>query len=201
MEKYDVTIAIPVYNVFYYYNEYGYTILRVLSLVSIIFSLQLVINMILQGMKKYKLIYINTIAGIVINTFFDIPIILFLNKLGVYPYIGTLISTMLGQGVSILIVLISLKKEYKFHYSSIFKIFVESLLLIILIAVIEFILYYILFILFKTNNYFINLIYLAISFIISMGVYVLISYKSGMLYKTIGKKNIEKVLSKFKKKV
>ena len=37
-------------------------------------------NMMLQGMKDYKIVYLNTIVGLVINALLDVPMILLLNN-------------------------------------------------------------------------------------------------------------------------
>ena len=200
LAAYIIFFARPVYEVFYAGNEYGYIILRVLSIVSIIFSLQLVVNMILQGMKKYKLVYINTIVGIVINAVLDIPIILFLNKINFYPYIGSYIATIIGQSTSLLIVFFALKKEYKFHYFSIIKTFLRSMSSIVIMIIISFLLSRVLF---KTDSYIITLFHLAISGIVTMAAYIFIAYKTDSLYEIMGEEFVDKILVKLriKKKV
>ena len=197
LAAYLIFFARPVYEIFYVANEYGYIILRVLSIVSIIFSLQLVVNLILQGMKKYKLVYLNTIVGIIINTVLDIPLILLLNKFNFYPYIGSYISTIIGQGIALIIVFVALKKEYKFRYFSIFKTFFRSLASIVVMIVLSFILSRVLF---KTNNNYIKIVHLAIAGIVTMASYLFISYKTGSLYEIMGKDFVDKILIKLKLK-
>ena len=76
-------------------------------------------NTALQGFKKFKLVIISTIIGLVINTILDIPLILLLNKLNLTPYYGTMIATIIGATISALIILIYLKKEINFSYKKI----------------------------------------------------------------------------------
>ena len=182
----------PIYFIFYGINNYGFICLKILAVVSVLFTLQLVLNMTLQSMKKYKIVYINTFVGITINTILDIPMILLLNKYNFYPYIGSMISTIIGQIISISIILIAIKKEFKFSYKSIFKSSIKiiiSLVITILITVLvnkniinvndnlSFI---------KT---FINLLLLGMVYAF---IYIIITYRSNTIYEIFGKFNIKK---------
>lgn len=189
------------YYIFYGKSDYGPIVLATLSIVSIFFSLQMVINMMLQGMKKYKIVYLNTIIGIVVNASLDIPMILLLNKLGFYPYIGTLLATAVGQITSISIVLISLKREFKFNYKEIIKTFKNMFIPLIIMILTMLILN---FVISKINasisdvKYIITLVELLISGIISVSIYVFISYKNKSMQYILGEDIINKVLMKLK---
>ena len=195
-----ISFSEPVYYLFYGVSEYGKIVLSMMSIVSIFFSIHMVVNMMLQGMKKYKIVYINTFVGLFINALMDIPFILILNKLNFYPYLGTLCSTILGQLVSLTIVLIFMKKEYKFEYKSIFKLLFKSLLplisMIITIIVLK---------LFIDNSgmYIVKIIKLGICGVISLGIYVLLALKIRSLQNIFGEDFINKILNKIgiKKKV
>lgn len=184
-----------IYYIFYGYNDYGSVVLKALAFVSILFSIHLVINMILQGMKKYKIVYINTIAGIIVNAVLDIPLILLLNKIGFYPYIGTLVSTMIGQSVSILIVLVTLKKELSFKYMDILttlgKVIISSLGAFVLMVILKNIL-------FNTGGYIKTLILLGVSGILTMGLYAIITYKTKIMFNIIDENVAGKILRKLK---
>lgn len=108
-----------IYTLFYGYSEYGVIILKYLSFTSFFASLHMVMNMALQGINKYKIIYINTIVGFLINALLDIPLIKIFNNIGIYPYYGAITATTIGYTVSFIIILISLKKEMHFDYSQI----------------------------------------------------------------------------------
>ncbi len=195
LASYIIIFSKPIYYIFYGANKYGYIILSLLSIVSIFFSIQMVINMMLQGMKKYKIVYLNTIAGITVNAILDIPIILFLNKIGFYPYLGSLFATLIGQIVSISIVLVSLKKEFKFKYSPIFKTIFKSLISVIFMIIVMLVFNKILF---YSNKYIMIILDLAISGILSIIVYIFISYKTSLINEALGKESINKILKKLK---
>ena len=184
-----------VYYIFYGNSLYGGTVLSMMSIVSLSFSIYLVINMILQGMKKYKLVYISTISGLVINALLDIPLITLLNRINFYPYLGTLFASLIGQTISISIPLYILKKEHNFKYKDILTNLLKMILpLTCMIIVI---------IIFKSlikfdGSYFIRLIKLIITGIISMGTFITISYKNGLLKEVLGEDFINKILRKLR---
>ena len=184
-----------IYYIFYGYNDYGSVVLKALAFVSILFSIHLVINMILQGMKKYKIVYINTIAGIIVNAVLDIPLILLLNKIGFYPYIGTLVSTMIGQSVSILIVLVTLKKELSFKYMDILttlgKVIISTFGAFVLMVILKNIL-------FNTGGYIRILLLLGVSVILTMWLYAIIIDKTRIMFNIIDENVAGKILKKLK---
>jgi len=195
-----ISFSEPIYYIFYGVSEYGKIVLSMMSIVSIFFSIHMVVNMMLQGMKKYKVVYINTFVGLLVNALMDIPFILFLNKIGFYPYLGTLCSTILGQIVSLIIIFMFMRKEYKFEFKSIFKLLTKSFLPLISMIVTIFVLK-----LFIDSNggYILKLIKLAICGVFSIGVYVLISLKTKSLQNIFGNDFINKIFNKLgiKKKV
>ena len=195
-----IAFSKPVYYIFYGNSTYGGIILKMMAIVSIFFSLHMVVNMMLQGMKKYKIVYLNTFTGIIVNALLDIPMIFLLNKLGFHPYLGTLMATLIGQLVSLTIVFISLKREHKFEYIPILKNITKTILptlatIIVILILKTFIKY--------NGGYIITIIKLGICGLISMGTYMLITYKNKSLENILGEDIINKVLSKLriKKKV
>lgn len=185
------------YYIFYGESNYGGTILILMAFVSILFSIQLVINMMLQGMKKYKLVYINTIVGIIINAILDIPMILLLNKLDFYPYLGSLVASAIGLSVSISLVLKSMKKEFDFNYKEVFSAFLKTLFGIIVMLLLMILLK---FIFFNNTGYLLTLIELGVCGLLSLGLYFIFMFKMGYLNSVIDEVVLNKVRSKFKLK-
>lgn len=192
-----IIFASEVYRIFYGTSHEGKYVLIVMSVTSILFSLQLVINMILQGMKKFKLVYINTITGIVINIILDIPMILFLYKIGIPPYLGSLFATMAGLFISELIVAIALRKEFKFKYRNIVSTLFKSILGTLVMAGILIILKRFLFT--TLVNRWLLIGEVGVICLIGVIVYLLIGHLTGLLDETLGKDFFKKILSKFKR--
>ena len=186
----------PIYNIFYTATYYGGLVLGANAIVSIFFSLQMVMDMMLQGMKNYKLVYINTITGIIINIMLDIPLVLLLNKLGVDAYIGTTIATAVGLTTSILIILFGAKKKYELEYKSTFKAFfqicVSTLIMVAVIFGLKLIMP-------ELNGRLHSILVLGVFGLISIGIYMLITYKIGTMKLVLGEDFIQKIIGKFKK--
>lgn len=197
MSLFLMVYSSEVYRIFYGTSNEGKYVLMVMTITSILFSLQLVINMILQGMKKFKMVYINTITGIVINILLDIPMILLLNKLGFPPYLGSLFATMIGLFISELIVAISLRKEFKFKYRTIVNTLLKTLLGIIPMGIVIILIKMFLFT--TMVNRIVLIGELILIGLVGIGVFLLVSYKSGLLDEVLGKDFFKRILSKFKR--
>lgn len=187
--------ASDVYYIFYGRSKYGAEVLHFLSILSVFFSIQLVSNMMLQGMKRYKIVYINNVVGLCINALLDIPIILLLNKIGYKPYVGTILATITGLIVSLAIVFISLKINFKFNYKNVWKTGIYSLLLSISSIIIMLLFRKIFFI---NTGFILTLIELGISGLLSLGTYLIIAYKIGFIDEVFGNNTVDKLLIKLK---
>ncbi len=192
-----IIFASEAYRIFYGTSHEGKYVLMVMSVTSILFSLQLVINMILQGMKKFKLVYINTLTGIVINIILDIPMILFLNKIGIPPYLGSLFATMTGLLISELIVAISLRKDFKFKYGNIFSTLFKSILGTLVMAGVLILIKKFLFT--TLVNRWLLIGEVGIICLAGVGIYLLIGHFTGLIDEVLGKDFFKKILSKFKR--
>ena len=181
------------YTLFYGASEYGSTVLKVSAISHIFFGVWSVINTCLQSMRKFKIVYINSIAGLVSNALLDIPLILIFDRIGLPAYTATIVSTIIGYSISITIALIYLKKEMKFTYRPTIdllkKLILPSLCLIVPLTLSK---------VFIKFNYtrLTSLISLAIHGMIGVIIYLTITYKNGSINDTIGNTFIDKILSK-----
>ena len=107
------------YYLFYGASTYGANILMMAAVVSLWVGVLVVMNTAIEGFKKFKLVIISTLIGLVTNTILDIPLILLFNKTGIRPYYGTMVATIIGATVSALIVLGYLIDHLGFNYKSI----------------------------------------------------------------------------------
>ena len=104
-------LANEVYYIFYGASEYGGIILRLLPYSIILGNINMVVNTTLQSLDKFKTIYISTFTGLITNALLDIPLMILCDKIGIYPYYGAIISTMIGTSLSLTISLRKLKKD------------------------------------------------------------------------------------------
>lgn len=181
------------YYIFYGSSNYGGFILKFSAIVHIFFGLWSVLNSSLQSMKKFKIIYINSIIGLGTNALLDIPLILLFDKIGLPAYIATVISTCIGFILSITIVLTYLNKSMKFEYKDTLQL-ISKLIIPILVLIVPIVIskHYFVFELNKLNS----IISLLIYGIYGVIVYLFITYKNGALNTVFGEEMVNNILKK-----
>jgi len=147
--------------------------------------------MMLQGMKRYRLIYVSTAVGLVVNAVMDIPMILLLNKLNWKPYLGTLMASTMGFTLSIIIIFVALRKRYHFRYVSVRRTLARAIITSIP-PVILMLLFRLVF--FRNAGYLLTLVELGVSGAVSMGTYLFITYRMGIVDVIFGKNVLDKLL-------
>ena len=191
-------LSSEIYTIFYGYSEYGNIVLKLLPFSILMTNITLIINMSLQALNKFKTIYLSTITGLLINALLDIPLILLFNKLGIYPYYGAIVATIIGSTVSLIISLSKLKKEMDFKYKDLLKIIGKIILPIIFMSLCVLLISYLLKDTFNTRLT--MLITCFICVIVSSIVYGIITYKNKLLNNVLGEEYINNILRKLKLK-
>lgn len=185
------------YYIFYGSSKYGSLALKVSAISHVFFGVWTVINTCLQSMRKFKIVYINSILGLLANAILDIPLILLFNKIGLPEYVATIVSTCIGYSISIVVALVYLRKEMNFSYDKTInllkKLVLPSILLILPILL---------------SKTFIKFDYTFISSILSLMIhgllgviiYLIIVYKNKAIDETLGNEFIDKILIKLRLK-
>lgn len=182
------------YFIFYGKSNYGPLILKVSAISHVFFGIWSVINTCLQSMRKFKVVYINSVAGLVSNAILDIPLILLFDKIGLPAYIATIVSTCIGYFISITIALVYLKKNMNFSY----KISIETIKKMILPITCLFVPILLSKIFIKYDySYLTSFVSLFIHGMYGVIIYLVISYKNELLVDTLGRETINNILSKF----
>lgn len=109
-------LATPVWQVFYNNNHYGAMILRIAVFSALLANVYMIISTICQSLNKYKLVYIISIIGFLLNALLDVPMMYLFRYLGFEPFLGSIVASIIGFSTSILIGLITLKKEERINY-------------------------------------------------------------------------------------
>ena len=188
-----IVLSKEVYYIFYGASEYGPKVLAMGTIVTLWIGTLTVMNTAMQGFKKFKLVIISTIIGLAINTILDIPLILLLNKIGLTPYFGTMISSVIGATISALIILIYLKTKFKFTYKFIKKNLRRMAFPLILMTLITILLNH--FLGFSESKFFVLAKCLLIG-IVGALTYLSIMYKTKGLELSFGKDTIENIMQK-----
>ena len=187
-------LAPSVWSVFYGANEIGATILSLSVFVAVVVNLFMVTSSIVQGLNKFKTVYIASISGFAINVILDVPLMLLFNKIGIPAFLGASVASIIGYLSSSLIALYSIKKDHKINYSDTFKsiskilVPLASMLIVLLL----------LGLIFKVDlaDRISCIIYIAINSIIGGITYILVSYKMGLIKDIIGQEMINKIKKK-----
>ena len=148
----------------------------------------------LQGLNKFKTVYLSTILGFFTNALLDVPIMLLYSKIGIPPYLGAITASIIGYSLSIIIILISLKKDCKLAYGETFRTLLKMIIPLSLMVIVVFLLSKII-----PVNYYSKLsciIYVAINAIVGGITYLVISFKMGIIEKVLGRATVNKFLKK-----
>ena len=191
-------LANEVYYIFYGASEYGGIILRLLPYSIMLGNINMVVNTTLQSLDKFKTIYISTFTGLLTNALLDIPLMILCDKIGIYPYYGAIISTMIGTSLSLTISLRKLKKDMNFEYKELLNIIKKALLPLASMIVVVLILEYFIGPLFTTRIT--SIITCIICAVVGAIIYGVISYKNNLLYNSLGEEYVNQILRKIKKK-
>lgn len=187
-------LAPSVWSVFYGENVIGASILSLSVFVAVALNIYMVTSSIVQGLNKFKTVYIASITGFVVNAALDVPLMLLCNSVNVPAYLGALISSIIGYLSASLIALYIIKKEHKINYKETFKsitkilVPIASMMLVLVLLSLA--------IKVDLSSRLSCIIYIAINSIIGGLVYIYVSSKMGLLKDIIGQNMIDKIKKK-----
>ena len=189
-------LANEVYYIFYGASKYGGIILRLLPYSIMLGNINMVVNTTLQSLDKFKTIYISTFTGLLTNALLDIPLMILCDKIGIYPYYGAIISTMIGTSISLTISLRKLKKDMNFEYKELLNIMKKAILPLVSMIIVVLILEHFISQLFTTRIT--SIITCIICAVVGAIIYGVISYKNNLLYNSLGEEYVNQILRKIK---
>ena len=182
-----------IWTIFYGYSHIGSRILSLSVFAGLLLNLYMTTESALQGLNKFKLVYLSTIIGFVTNLLLDVPLMYFYKWIGFYPYLGSITATIIGYSLSIGITLFILRKECNIRYKKTIQ--VVRKMIIPLISIIGVVLVTMHFI---PHDYgrISCVIYVVINAFIGAIIYLGISYKMGIIDTVLGKGNVKKFIKK-----
>ena len=181
-----------VWTIFYGANVYGTYILTLNVFTGLFLNIYMITSSALQGLNKFKTVYLSTITGFATNALLDVPLILLYDKIGIPPFLGAVTASIIGYLLSVVIALVSLQKDCKLNYSSTFKTIIKMLvptISMILVVVIIKVLFPL-----NINSRLSSLLYVAISAILGGITYFVVAFKQGILVNILGKNMTNKIL-------
>lgn len=188
------TLSTSVWTLFYNTNPYGSMILK-LSVFSALFTnIYMVISIVLQSLNSYKYVYSVSIVGFVTNAILDVPLMYLVNYLGFEGFLGSIISSLIGYTLSIILGLVGLHKTYNINYNKAKIWFFKSLLAGICMAIVLFIFNQ--FINFDLYSYSGAIITVILNVLVGAPIYIFISYKLNLFDDLFGKTYMRKIIKK-----
>ena len=187
-------LSSSIWSIFYGYSTYGSYILALNVFTGLLINVYMTTSSALQGLNKFKLVYLSTITGFVSNAILDVPLMILYSKIGIPPFLGAITASIIGYGLSILIALISLKKECKLKYRDSIKTTMKMLVPLVIMAIVVFILMN--FVPVNLNSKISCIVYVAINAIIGAITYIVIAFKMGLVTKVLGKRMTNGIIKK-----
>ena len=187
-------LAGSIWTVFYEYSTIGTNILAVAIFAPLFSNLYTVANHTLQSMNKFKMVYISSISGILVNAILDVPFMLLFDYLGIPAYFGASVATILGFASTVVIATVYLKKEYHFKFDdtkkTLSKIIVPLITMIVVVILMK------LFIPIDYNSRLACIIYIAVIASVGALVYFIVSHKMGLIDEILGDNYMQKLKNK-----
>ncbi len=114
-------LAAPIWSIFYGYNINGIYILALNVFTGLFINIYMIVSSALQGLNKFKTVYLSTICGFATNAALDVPLMILYSKIGIPVYLGAVTASILGYSLSITITLLSLRKQCNMRYGKTWK--------------------------------------------------------------------------------
>ena len=186
----------PIWGIFYGTEELslGGLVLSVYIFIALFFNIYMVTSSTLQSLNKFKAVYLTTLLGYVTNAFLDVPLMLLCHALGLEPFIGAVLASILGYSLSAISTLVLLNKEHKLKYNETFKVMFKILLPTIMMVLVVVLLKFVIPINYMSRLS--SIIYVAVISIIGSLVYLFTTYKMGILTLVFGKDYLNKIVKK-----
>lgn len=187
-------LSSAIWTIFYGYNINGTYILSLNIFTGLLINIFMITSSVLQGLNRFKLVYISTITGFVTNALLDAPLMILYSKIGIPPYLGAVSASIIGYFLSICITLVNLKKQCKLSYRDIFNTLLKMLVPVVSMVIVVVVLKMIIPINYSSRIS--AVIYVAIISIIGALTYGFVSYKMGLIEKVLGKKMSDAIIKK-----
>ncbi len=188
----------PVYTLFYGNSDYGGAILQVLVYAAFAASLHMTINMTLQSLNMFKIVYLNTILGFVANAVLDIPLMILFHNIGIPAYYGAIAATLLGYSLSFFLALSCLKRELTFTYKPIISIIKKEMVALIVMLLALLVVNQIMPI---NSNGTLNILLTCLVYAFTGAItYIVVAYKTKLLYDVFGETYVNNIKNKILKK-
>jgi len=191
-------LAYPVWNVFYGLSEYGPKMFMVSVFISLSTVLLSLTTTTLLTLKKFKFLFIDLVIGLIVNAICDVPLVYLCDYLGLFPGYGAVFSTILGNMVSVIMVLVYLKKTIKLEFRKPLSVLCRTVLGVIVMVTVLSLVKLIVPIpkIGRVSSFFVVILYTIIGGI----VYLIYSFKLGLVRDSFGSDVVKKFTDKLRRR-
>ncbi len=185
----------PVFTLFYGVSKWGPKVFCFTIFIALFRCLFTTSISIAQSLNKFKNVFLSIVLGIIVKLILQIPLMYLFDYIGLYPFYGSTLATILGLCVSVITNLVVINKTVKLDFKKYFK----SMFKFIYPLVIMFIILFILkkFVIINAINRFNSLISIVIYGVIGALIYFGLTIKNGIFSEIFGNK-IFKIFKKVK---
>lgn len=185
-------LAEPVWVTFYGLNEYGPIVFKMTILTSIFCNFYMISIQTAQSLSLYKKVYIAVIGGFLTNALLDVPMMYLCNMIGLPPFYGASMATIIGYILAIVIVLLEIKKidniSYKDTWRSLSKVLFAVTIMLIVLYIMR------IFIDINTTTRFASIMIIILYALVGTSIYLYLTFKMGLIKKLFGQERINKAL-------
>ena len=190
-------LATPIWIIFYGYNLLSIKLFQIFILQVVFFSLYTTIINLAQSMNETKIALGSLIGSFIAKAALNIPMMYFCKVIGIEAYFGPTITNAVVEFSALIIVLILLKKKYKFSYNdalnSLLKIVAAVAIMVAILNITN------KFINITSHARFVSLISILIYSIIGALIYFTITLRMGLIKNIFGDNDLKKLLCKLRK--
>lgn len=187
-------LAEPIWTIFYGTSTYGPIIFRYSIFTALFANIYMISTSTLQGLNKFKSVYICAIGGFGLTAILDIPMMLLFDKLSLYPFYGAITATIIGYSLSIFIGLKTINKDcaisYKDTLNKLLRILVPVISIVAALVILK------IFLPFHNLNRGMSLLYTVIYSAVGVTTYLSIAYKMGLIKEIFGAAYLNKIIKK-----
>ncbi len=187
-------LAKPVFTLFYGANKWGSLVFCFTIFIALFRCMFTTSISICQSLNKFKNVFLSIIFGILIKFILQVPLMHLFNNIGLYPFWGSTLATILGLCTSIITNLVVINKTIKLKFKDYFKDFIKFIypliIMIILLNILK------IFIPLNVSGRLNSLLIIIIYGFLGAIVYFSLTIKNGIFSKIFGNKLFRKFVRK-----
>jgi len=191
-------LAIPLWNVFYGFDELSINIFRVFIFEALSYSFFTVLINLMQTLNNTKVALITLFSSFIGKVILNIPVMNLCKIMKVELYLGPIIVTLLTQTLAIIYIIYILKKQYQVKLRETLKVYIKIILTTLIMLLVLIILEQ--FISLNITNRLLSILYIGLYAIIGVIIYGLIMIKTNTLNQVLGSNFIDNILRKLRLK-